>query len=102
MIKKIKNFFKNFLIKSAEFPQILSFFAEIFVKEQGLHPASCVFTVLHEQDIVFREIFKKILKKSEKICKKVLTFWERCDILHERSKREHKNNGPRKLNNNKE
>ena len=42
---------------------------------------------------------QKIFKKTEKTLKKVLTIVDRCDILHERSKRGRKNNGPWKLNN---
>ena len=43
---------------------------------------------------VFEKEFEKILKKSKKLLKKVLTNGGIYDILTERSTEERKNNGP--------
>jgi hypothetical protein len=62
-----KNFFKNFLTKSAVLPRIFDILKRFFFEKKGASPSSCVFLRILYLYIVFHEIFKKILKKSEKI-----------------------------------
>ena len=94
ILKNKKTFSKIFLQKSAVLPRIFDILKRFFFEKKGASPSPCVFLQILHQYIVYHEKFKKILKNSEKIRKKVLTFAKRCDILHERSKRERKNNGP--------